>query len=78
MGLILDGEDMAILTDILGMEDALGDMDFKVAGDDKGITALQMDIKVEGITIDIMTTALAEAKEGRIHILNVMNKYMPR
>jgi polyribonucleotide nucleotidyltransferase len=65
-----------ILSDILG-EDALGDMDFKVAGDDKGITAFQMDIKVEGITHEIMAAALAQAKEGRAHILGEMKKACP-
>ncbi|MEI8125949.1 MAG: polyribonucleotide nucleotidyltransferase, partial [Parachlamydiaceae bacterium] len=72
MGLILEQDKYTILSDILGIEDALGDMDFKVAGDKEGITAFQMDIKVEGITIDIMRVALAQAKEGRIHILNKM------
>ena len=75
MGLILedDGE-YAVLTDILGDEDHLGDMDFKVAGTEKGITSLQMDIKVAGITPEIMKTALAQAKEGRLHILGEMAK----
>ena len=75
MGLILeeDGE-YAVLTDILGDEDHLGDMDFKVAGTENGITSLQMDIKVAGITPEIMRTALAQAKEGRMHILGEMNK----
>ncbi|WP_299850754.1 polyribonucleotide nucleotidyltransferase [uncultured Roseovarius sp.] len=75
MGLILedDGE-YAVLTDILGDEDHLGDMDFKVAGTEKGITSLQMDIKVAGITPEIMKTALAQAKEGRMHILGEMSK----
>jgi polyribonucleotide nucleotidyltransferase len=72
MGLILEGEKFAILSDILGDEDFLGDMDFKVAGDEQGITAFQLDIKVEGITPQIMKVALAQAKEGRIHILNKM------
>src|SRR5207249_2816952 len=67
MGLILEGEETAILSDILGAEDALGDMDFKVAGDDLGITAFQMDIKVEGITHAIMKEALEAARKGRIH-----------
>jgi len=77
MGLVLqpDGE-FAVLTDILGDEDFLGDMDFKVAGTEKGITALQMDIKVAGITEEIMRTALEQAHRGRIHILNEMNKSM--
>ncbi|WP_324752647.1 polyribonucleotide nucleotidyltransferase [Roseovarius sp. Pro17] len=75
MGLIMeeDGE-YAILTDILGDEDHLGDMDFKVAGTEKGITSLQMDIKIAGITPEIMSKALAQAKDGRIHILNEMSK----
>jgi len=72
MGLILEGEDYAVLTDILGDEDHLGDMDFKVAGTEKGITTMQMDIKVAGITPEIMSTALNQAKEGRLHILNEM------
>jgi len=63
MGLILEGKEFVILSDILGAEDALGDMDFKITGDTNGITAFQMDIKVEGITIDIMRAALAQAKE---------------
>ncbi|MCB1180613.1 MAG: polyribonucleotide nucleotidyltransferase [Chlamydiia bacterium] len=77
MGLILDGNDFAILSDILGVEDALGDMDFKIAGDEKGISTFQMDIKVEGITLDIMEAALNQAKEGRIHILNKMLATLP-
>jgi polyribonucleotide nucleotidyltransferase len=72
MGLILEGDKFAILSDILGDEDFLGDMDFKVAGDQNGISAFQLDIKVEGITPQIMKAALAQAKEGRIHILNKM------
>ncbi len=74
MGLILQGKDYAVLTDILGDEDHLGDMDFKVAGTEAGITSLQMDIKITGITPEIMEKALAQAKEGRIHILKEMNK----
>lgn len=75
MGLILqDDGKYAVLTDILGDEDHLGDMDFKVAGTDKGITSLQMDIKVQGITPDIMNQALAQAKDGRLHILTEMSK----
>ncbi len=74
MGLILEGSDFAVLTDILGDEDHLGDMDFKVAGTEKGITSLQMDIKVAGITSEIMKTALAQAKQGRLHILGEMAK----
>ncbi|WP_374244919.1 polyribonucleotide nucleotidyltransferase [Zoogloea sp.] len=72
MGLIKDGGRFAVLTDILGDEDHLGDMDFKVAGTDKGVTALQMDIKILGITKEIMQVALAQAKEGRMHILGLM------
>jgi polyribonucleotide nucleotidyltransferase len=74
MGLILEGEKFAILSDILGDEDHLGDMDFKVAGTSEGITSLQMDIKVAGITEEIMRNALAQAKEGRVHILAEMAK----
>ena len=74
MGLILEGEDFAVLSDILGDEDHLGDMDFKVAGSESGITSLQMDIKVAGITQEIMKTALEQAKAGRAHILGEMNK----
>jgi polyribonucleotide nucleotidyltransferase len=74
MGLILEGNDFAVISDILGDEDHLGDMDFKVAGTSEGITALQMDIKVAGITEEIMRTALAQAKDGREHILNEMAK----
>ena len=76
MGLILDGNRFAVLTDILGDEDHLGDMDFKVAGTANGITALQMDIKVQGITKEIMQVALAQAKEGRLHILGKMQEAM--
>ncbi len=74
MGLIKEGKDYAVLSDILGDEDHLGDMDFKVAGTDAGITALQMDIKITSITEEIMKIALAQAKDGRIHILGEMNK----
>ena len=74
MGLILDGEKFAVLTDILGDEDHLGDMDFKVAGTSQGITSLQMDIKVAGITSEIMAKALDQAKHGRLHILGEMAK----
>jgi polyribonucleotide nucleotidyltransferase len=74
MGLIKEGDDFAVLTDILGDEDHLGDMDFKVAGSADGICALQMDIKIEGITREIMEQALAQAKEGRLYILGEMNK----
>ena len=76
MGLILDGNRFAVLTDILGDEDHLGDMDFKVAGTANGITALQMDIKVQGITKEIMQVALAQAQEGRLHILSKMQEAM--
>ena len=69
MGLIKEGDDYAILTDILGDEDHLGDMDFKVTGTDRGITALQMDIKITSITFEILENALAQAKDGRMHIL---------
>ncbi|MGL6071815.1 polyribonucleotide nucleotidyltransferase [Craterilacuibacter sp.] len=72
MGLILEGNRFAVLSDILGDEDHLGDMDFKVAGTADGVTALQMDIKIQGITKEIMQVALAQAKEGRLHILSVM------
>ena len=74
MGLIKDGKRVAVLTDILGDEDHLGDMDFKVAGTDNGITALQMDIKITGITAEIMQVALSQAKEGIDHILKIMKK----
>ena len=74
MGLIKDGGKFAVLTDILGDEDHLGDMDFKVAGTQNGITALQMDIKIQGITKEIMQVALAQAREGRLHILGKMNE----
>ncbi len=78
MGLILEQEKFTILSDILGVEDALGDMDFKITGDEHGITAFQMDIKVEGITLDIMKAALMQAKQGRIHILHKMLEVMPK
>jgi polyribonucleotide nucleotidyltransferase len=74
MGLIKEGDDYAVLTDILGDEDHLGDMDFKVAGTANGVTALQMDIKIQGITKEIMEKALAQANAGRMHILGEMNK----
>lgn len=77
MGLIKDGNRFAVLTDILGDEDHLGDMDFKVAGTANGITALQMDIKIQGITREIMQVALAQAKEGRHHILDKMRDAVP-
>ena len=76
MGLIKEGNRVAVLTDILGDEDHLGDMDFKVAGTENGITALQMDIKITGITAQIMQVALAQAKEGRTHILGIMKDAM--
>ena len=74
MGLIKEGADYSVLSDILGDEDHLGDMDFKVAGTEDGITSLQMDIKITGITFEIMDKALSQAKDGRIHILGEMNK----
>jgi polyribonucleotide nucleotidyltransferase len=74
MGLIKEGDSFAVLTDILGDEDHLGDMDFKVAGTAEGVNALQMDIKIDGITREIMEVALNQAKEGRLHILGEMNK----
>jgi len=76
MGLIKEGDSFAVLTDILGDEDHLGDMDFKVAGTTDGITALQMDIKIQGITEEIMEIALAQAREARLHILGEMNKVL--
>lgn len=76
MGLVKEGEKYAVLTDILGDEDHLGDMDFKVAGTDEGITALQMDIKIEGITEEIMEIALGKARNARLHILDEMNKVL--
>jgi polyribonucleotide nucleotidyltransferase len=89
MGLIKEGDDYIVLSDIAGVEDHLGDMDFKVAGTEKGITALQMDIKITGVTFDILRDALSQAKEGRTHILGKMaevidapapelSKYAPR
>lgn len=80
MGLISEGDDVAILTDILGLEDALGDMDFKVAGTRQGITAIQMDIKIEGLTVELLEEALKRAHAGRMHILDVMDRTidMPR
>ena len=74
MGLILEDKRFAVLSDILGDEDHLGDMDFKVAGTEEGITALQMDIKIAGITEEIMKVALHQAKGGRLHILGEMAK----
>ena len=78
MGLVLEGGRFAVLTDILGDEDHLGDMDFKVAGSKDGVTALQMDIKVEGVTPEIMRVALDQAREGRLHILGEMNKVISK
>jgi polyribonucleotide nucleotidyltransferase len=77
MGLIKEGSRFAVLTDILGDEDHLGDMDFKVAGTDRGVTALQMDIKINGITKEIMKVALDQAREGRMHILGLMKAAVP-
>jgi polyribonucleotide nucleotidyltransferase len=77
MGLIKEGARFAVLTDILGDEDHLGDMDFKVAGTERGVTALQMDIKINGITKEIMKVALDQAKEGRMHILGIMKQAVP-
>jgi polyribonucleotide nucleotidyltransferase len=74
MGLIKEGDDIAILTDILGLEDALGDMDFKVAGTRDGITSIQMDIKIEGMTVPILEEALKRANKGRMHILDLMDQ----
>lgn len=77
MGLVKDGEQYAILTDIQGLEDALGDMDFKVAGTEKGVTAIQMDIKIGGLSEDILRDALAQAQRGRMHILGKMLEVLP-
>jgi polyribonucleotide nucleotidyltransferase len=77
MGLIKEGEKYSILTDILGTEDHLGDMDFKVAGTKQGITSIQMDIKIEGLDLRIMAEALAQAREGRLHILREMDRALP-
>jgi len=77
MGLVKDGDRYQVLTDILGDEDHLGDMDFKVAGSSNGVTALQMDIKIDGITREIMENALAQAKDARLHILEQMNRVLP-
>ena len=77
MGLIKEGDDYVILSDIQGDEDHLGDMDFKIAGTEKGITALQMDIKISGVTFDILRDALAQAKQGREHILGIMLEHIP-
>jgi polyribonucleotide nucleotidyltransferase len=78
MGLIKEGDRIAILTDILGTEDHLGDMDFKVAGTTEGVTSIQMDIKIKGLTLDIVRTALGKAKQGRLHILGEMAKALDR
>jgi polyribonucleotide nucleotidyltransferase len=78
MGLIKEGDRFVVLSDIMGDEDHLGDMDFKVAGTAAGITALQMDIKIDGITSEIMQVALTQAREGRLHILAEMNKVLDR
>jgi polyribonucleotide nucleotidyltransferase len=78
MGLIMEGDDVAVLTDILGVEDALGDMDFKVAGTADGITAVQMDIKMEGLSLETMREALERARRGRLHILEVMSQTLDR
>jgi polyribonucleotide nucleotidyltransferase len=77
MGLIKEGDRYAVLTDILGTEDHLGDMDFKVAGTDQGITSIQMDIKIQGLSLDIMREALSQALVGRLHILGEMAKALP-
>src|SRR5690606_30434919 len=76
MGLVKEGDRYQVLTDILGDEDHLGDMDFKVAGTTKGVTALQMDIKIDGITGDIMRDALKQAREARLHILGQMSQVL--
>ena len=78
MGLVKEGGDIVVLSDILGDEDHLGDMDFKVAGTSEGVTALQMDIKIHGVTKEIMRQALQQAREGRLHILEVMNRTMDK
>lgn len=77
MGLIKEGDRIAVLSDILGNEDHLGDMDFKVCGTTEGITGFQMDIKIKGVSFEIMTSALEQAKEGRLHILKIMNDSLP-
>ena len=77
MGLIKEGDQVEILTDILGVEDALGDMDFKIAGTERGITAVQMDIKADGLSVDTMREALARARDARLRILAVMNETLP-
>ncbi|MET0691319.1 MAG: S1 RNA-binding domain-containing protein, partial [Candidatus Binatia bacterium] len=77
MGLIKEGEHVRVLSDILGDEDHLGDMDFKVAGTTDGVTSLQMDIKISGVNREVMHQALHQAKEGRLHILGIMNATLP-
>jgi polyribonucleotide nucleotidyltransferase len=77
MGLIKEGDEIAILSDILGLEDALGDMDFKIAGTREGVTSIQMDIKIEGLTIEILTEALEQARQGRLYILDAMDQALP-
>lgn len=77
MGLVMEGDKYAVLSDILGLEDHLGDMDFKVAGTEEGITAFQLDIKIQGITPEIMRAALEQAREGRLHILGIMKTALP-
>jgi polyribonucleotide nucleotidyltransferase len=77
MGLIKEGDKVEVLTDILGVEDALGDMDFKVAGSENGVTSIQMDIKIQGLTLEVMRDALQRAKKGRLHILGEMAKVLP-
>ena len=74
MGLIKEGDDFSVLSDILGDEDHLGDMDFKVTGTSDGICACQMDIKIDGLDYELLATALQQAKEGRMHILSIMNE----
>jgi polyribonucleotide nucleotidyltransferase len=76
MGLIKEGDELAILTDILGLEDALGDMDFKVAGTRDGVTSIQMDIKIQGLTVDVLKEALERAHKGRLHILDLMDQVL--
>jgi len=78
MGLVKEGDKFVVLSDILGEEDHLGDMDFKVAGTDSGVTALQMDIKIEGVSAQILTQALEQARKGRLHILSIMNQTISR
>jgi polyribonucleotide nucleotidyltransferase len=78
MGLIKEGDRVAVLTDILGSEDHLGDMDFKVAGTSDGVTSIQMDIKIQGLTLGIVRDALAQAREARLHILSEMARTLPR